>query len=67
MTEEELRKQLSQCRELALAHLEQMQELLQRSDRPHYSLSQQVNVCAHKVRRIEIGEPSESTTTTEPG
>lgn len=61
MTEEELKQQLSQCRDLALAHLEQMQAILARSAGTHYALSQQVSVAAQKVRRIEIGEPSEST------
>lgn len=61
MTEEELKQQLSQCRDLALAHLEQMQAILARSAGTHYALCQQVDVATHKVRRIEIGEPSEST------
>lgn len=60
-------KELSQCRGIALANLEQMEAIINKMVPIPYSLSQQVNVCAHKVRRIEIGEPSESTTTTEPG
>lgn len=47
MEEEELRQQLSQCRDLALAHLEQMRAILTRSAGTHYALCQQVDVATH--------------------
>lgn len=46
--------QLSQCRDIALAHLEQMEAIINKMVPIPYALSQQVSVSIHKVERIEL-------------
>lgn len=51
---EQQHKELSQCRDIALAHLEQMETIINKMVPIPYALSQQVSVAIHKVKRIEL-------------
>lgn len=53
MTEQQ-HKELSQCRTLALSHLEQMETIINKMVPIPYALSQQVSVAIHKAERIEL-------------
>lgn len=52
MTEQH--KELSQCRDLALSHLYQMEAIINKMPQIPYTLSQQVSVAIHKVSKIEL-------------
>jgi len=51
---EQQRKELSQCKDLTLSHLYQMEAIINKMPQIPYTLAQQVSVTIHKAERIEL-------------